>query len=512
MKNTFRKIALSLLVVCLFVFNQFAQDFQIPETKLRGLENVYEVPGKGYAACYYQGKQSGKERIFDVKFLDYSFSEYNSSKIALHKYAYSTGSAKNDKRLALSFVEAKNKVLKIFQFDDEGEQLGVTDLSFETAFSEDMHSYMPVSNIYPAEGGFLVTLLKKKGLKYSYKIAFITDDMEVAWESELGDPKETVMVHDAVGSKENVYVSYIRGKGMKFANFDNYVASFDASGKMQFEEKLSNAFSGSDEKLYYASILKAQNDRLYVFGSYYDKRSPLGLFGVAFNSEGGVDFSSELKWADHFASKIQFLEDQDEESDKKDKTNVDEDPLLMIGDVFLQEDGSFQLIAETVKKRTVVGASAYVSTGGGGGSIQINTAYFFQDIVAITLDENLESPEIVVIPKKQNKMIVEGVGHHFSFLQQRIKAYSVNNYRLSIANDDGSRDVIYTLRKKFSSELKIAYATVDGTEDKVESNVYQSEIEKLKKIRRFGVLKGEGSSVMVYLHEDDTIKFFLLER
>lgn len=467
----------------------FAQQATVSGIKPREFQGVEEIENKGYYTVYEAEDQSGKIRNYTLKFYDFSYKEIGSELIELSKVATVSGSANNATHLAIAFSDMKLKQVKVKSFDLDGKLTGELDLS---------ESAMPMADVYKAPGGFVIVNQIRKSamsMKAQFEIIGVSNELTVQWKKELNE--ETIReVIDVVASEEGVAVVYTSGKGLDKENYDQHLLRLSHEGSVIFDEVFASNY------YYFPNKIIVDVDKTIVFGSYPapGKSKPVGVFAIAFDASGNISLKKEIDYEKNISPEIKDIMSEEE-------INMKEEPQFIVNDVIKTPTG-YVMINETIRLRPSMGLAVEISTGGSGGSVQMNTAFIMGDFVVLNLDDKLDLETVQVITKRTNKVVFEGTIGNVNQYHHILKKNNVSNYQFHIKNAEAKPSVVYTIRQSYLSNIQIGVADLNKTDKVIKSELIDSDLTKIKEVNGFGVMRNTGEKISVYLFKKGVLSFY----
>lgn len=358
----------------------------------------------------------------------------------------------------------------------------------------------PNAELYKSPDGFILVNMVRKGAmsaKILYEIVSLGNDMSVNWRLKIDDESIREVV-DVLATEEGIALIYTSGKGMKKENYGQHLMRLSNEGKVVFDEVFANNY------YYFPNKILVDEENTFIFGSYpkEGKSKPVGVFAIGFDADGEMTVKKELEYESKISPEIKkIMSDYD--------VNMKEAPQFIVNDAIKTEQG-FHIITETVQLRPALGAAVQVSTGGSGGSISVNTTFIMGDFIILNLDPQLELEKVKVVTKKTNKVTMEGTVFNVNQYHHVLKQNNVSNYQYWVTNDEGNPTMIYTIRKNFRSNIQVGAVDITSNEDVSETKPMESDLEKLKELGYFGVLKGSDNQLTVYTYKKRVFSFYKL--
>jgi hypothetical protein len=464
------------------------------QTKIENIgafRTVEEIDQEGFCAVYEEDGQKGKIRNYTLKFLDFGYSATNAALVELSKVASVSSSISNTTHLAIAFSDSKLKQSTIKSFDKKGNLTGTLNLD---------ENAIPNAKIYKAPVGFvIVNPISKSALsmKAEFEIIGVDNELNVLWKKKLND--ETVReVEDVFASEDGTAVVYTSGKGMGKENYDQHLLKIASDGTVVFDEVFANNY------FYFPNKILTDGENTLIFGSFPEKgkSKPAGVFGIAFNAKGEVVSKKEVDYSTEISPEIKDIMSEED-------INMKESPQFIVNDVIKTADG-YTVITETIQLRPAIGLAVQVSTGGSGGSIQTNTAFFMGDFLILNLKTDLSLNDIKVVTKAKNRVVFEGIIANVNLYHQILKENDVSNFQFWM-DLDGNPTMVYTIRENFRSNIKVGVADLTNKNKVLESKLVESELAKMKDIDGFGVLKNIDNKLCVYVYKRGVLSFYNLE-
>lgn len=480
--------ALCLLLVC--SSTTLAQQASIEGIKSTEFQGVEEIEGVGYYTVYEEEKQRGKIRNYNLKFLNFDYSEKNTEQIELSKVATVMGSANNKTHLAIAFCDLKLKQLSVKSFDNDGVLAGELNLT---------ESKFPSGQIYKAPGGFIIVNIISSGMmatKLKFDVIYTDNNLNVIWKKSLED-ETTREVIDVLATEDAVSLVYTAGKGMSKENYDQHLMRLSIEGDVEFDEVFASNY------YYFPNKILIDGDNTLIFGSFpvEGKSKPAGVFGIAFDASGNIISKQEIDYESNISPEIKDMMSEED-------LNMKESPQFIVNDV-IKTDNGYVVISETIRLTVSIGGSVNVSTGGGsGGSLQANTAFHMGDFIVLSMDADLKLDKIQVITKQKNRVVFQGTIFNVNQFHKVLRENNVSNYRFCVANEAEKPSVVYTIRKSFMSNIQVGFADLNDEERVIRSKPIESDLEKLKDVNGFGVLRNIENKLTVYIFKKGLLSFY----
>lgn len=486
--NTLKKTALPVIFL---TFNSgFAQTVAVDGIK--NFRAVLEIEKNGYCAVYEEEGQKGKIRNYTLKFLDFDYSETNAAKVELSKNATVCSSVSNDSHLAIAFSDMKLERVSVKSFDINGNPAGSLELS---------ESKMPAATIYKSSEGFVIVNQIYKGsfsTKADFEIISTDNKLNVQWKKLLNDENIREIV-DVEATENGVIVVYSAGKGMGKEKYSQHLMRISTEGKVLFDEVFANNY------FYYPNKIIVDGDQTLVFGSFPEegKSKPAGVFGIIFDQSGSVLYKKEVNYESEISPLIKDIQSEEE-------INMKETPQFIVNDVIKTENG-YIVVTETIQLRPAVGVGVEVSTGGSGGSLSTNTAFHMGDFLVLKLEKDLQLQNIQIVTKKKNRVVFEGIIANVNLYYQVLKNNNVSNYQFSLNNEDGHPTMVYTIRESFRSNISVGVVDLSDTKKVLKSKETESELQKMKDVSGFGILKNSGEKISIYVYRKAQLTLYDLK-
>lgn len=468
----------------------FGQDKTIEGIKI--LEGAGDIEGLGFYAVYQAEGEKGKYRNYTINLFDYEYNQVASEAVQMSKVTSLVSSETNNSHLALVFSDMKQKQISVKSFDKDGNLAGELDLT-DTKY--------PRANLYKTPSGFIIVNIVKLGgamsAKMKYEIISVDNDLNVNWKMPIEG--ETVReVVDVLATKEGVAVVYTKGKGMKKENYGQHLMRISNDGDVVFDEIFANNY------YYFPNKILLDGDETFIFGSYpkLGKSKPIGVFAISYDKTGVQTNKKEIEYEKEISPEIKDIMSEED-------INMKESPQFIVNDAIKTDDG-FYIITETIRLKPAVGASVQVSTAGSSTGLSVNTAFHMGDFIILKLKSNLDVDKIKIVTKKKNKVIVEGGIFNVNQYHHVLKQNNVSNYQFWVTNEDGNPAMVYTIRKNFRSNIQIGVVDVTTDERVSKSKPLESELEKLKELAGFGVMKSQNNQLAIYVFKKRVLSFYNL--
>ena len=466
----------------------FSQDKTIEGIKV--LEGAGDIEGLGYYAVYQAEGEKGKFRNYTINLFDYEYNNVSSEAVQMSKITSLVDSKTNSSHLGLAFSDAKLKQVSVKSFDKEGNLAGELDLK-DTKY--------PRANLYKAPSGFIIVNIVKIGgamsAKVKYEIISVDNSLNINWKNSIEG--ETVReVVDVLATAEGVAVVYSKGKGMKKENYSQHLMRLSNGGEVVFDEVFANNY------YYFPNKILLAGDETFIFGSYpkEGKSKPIGVFAIGYDKAGEQTSKKEIEYESEISPEISDIMSEED-------INMKESPQFIVNDVIKTDEG-FYVITETIRLKPSLGGSVEVSTAGSSGGVSVNTAFHMGDFIVLKLKSDLALNGIKVVTKKKNKVVVQGTIFNVNQYHQVLKQSNVSNYQFWVENEAGSPAMVYTIRKNFRSNIQVGVVDITTDERVSETKPVDSELEKLKELAGFGVMKSQKNKLAVYVFKKRALSFY----
>lgn len=468
----------------------FGQDKTIDGIKV--LEGAGDIEGLGFYAVYQAEGEKGKYRNYTINMFDYEYNQIASEAVQMSKVTTLVSSETNNSHLALAFSDMKQKQVSIRSFDKEGNLAGELDLT---------DSKYPRASLYKTPAGFIIVNMVKIGgamsAKLKYDIISVDNELNVNWQNSIEG--ETVReVVDVLASEEGVAIVYSKGKGMKKENYGQHLMRLSNDGEVIFDEVFANNY------FYFPNKILLAGDETFIFGSYPKpgKSKPIGVFAIGYDKNGKQTSKEEIEYATEISPEIKDIMSEED-------INMKESPQFIVNDAIKTDDG-FYVITETIRLKPAVGVGVEISTGGSSSSLSVNTAFHMGDFIVLKLKSDLAVDRIKVVTKKKNKVVVQGAIFNVNQYHHVLKQNHVSNYQFWVENEAGNPSMVYTIRKNFRSNIQIGVVDVTTEERVSKTKPVDSELEKLKELAGFGVMKSKKNQLAVYVFKKRALSFYNL--
>ncbi|MCH2225268.1 MAG: hypothetical protein MK066_10915 [Crocinitomicaceae bacterium] len=468
----------------------FAQQESIEGIKFSDFHGVREIENVGYYTFFEEENQRGKTRAYNVRFLNYDYSEKKNTLIELSKVATVSTSENNDSHLVIGFSDFKERTQKLKSFDQDGNIVGELEWTGKV---------IPGVQIFKAKDGFaLVKIVRPKAMssKANYEIVRVDNELNVLWERKL--PGELVKgVVDLIADEEDrIGLVYSSGKGAGKEKYSQHFMKLDENGEVLFDEVFAQNY------FYLPNKLLVDGDNMLIFGSYpkNGKSKAIGVFAIAYDNDGTQIAKNEVDYQSDISPMIRAAMSEEE-------LNMKENPQFFINDVVKTENG-YMVVTETLRMRPSIGASVHVSTGGSGGSLQANTTLIMGDFLVLKISEELNVNSIQVVNKKKNRVVVGGTIPNVSYALPIIKANNISNFQFIKQDENKNNQLVYTIRKNFLNGIQIGVADLDADDSVVKSMLVECDLEKMKAINAFDVMNNEEGKISVYVYRKKLLSFY----
>lgn len=468
---------------------------QLTVDNIKVFEGAGEIENLGYYAFYQADGERGKMRNYTLKFYDFDYNLIGDEKVELSKRATLVDSESNKTHVAIAVGDTKLKQLSIRSFDKSGNLEGELDFPDQK---------FPTADLYETANGFIIVNQKSTGFggsKTEYEIFAVDNQLNILWEKEFDEDQNVTEIVDVYSQDESTVVVYSTGKGMNKERYQQNLMRISENGEVLFSKVFANNF------YYFPNKILIKNDLTFIFGSFPkdEKSRPGGVFAIGFDSKGEIVMNNEIDYKERISPEIEDLISEDD-------INVKEDPQFIVNDVIVDGD-DFYLITESIRIRPALGGGVEVySSGGASGSLQINTAFFMGDFLILKLDKDLKLQNVKVITKNPNKIVVEGVvfnvNQYYPIMKQR--SSNMSNYQFFVRKDDGTPMIVYTIRKSYRSNINVGVVDITTDEKVTKSNPVTSELEKLKDLGVFGVMRNKPGSLAVLIYKRGEMAFYEL--
>lgn len=475
-----------------FSSNLFAQQGSIEGIKTSEFQGVHEITNEGFYTVYEEAKQKGKVRNYTVKFLDFNYKVTKQTQVELSKNAVVSSSANNETHIAIAFSDIKDKKVKLRSLTLRGELQGEVDLT---------KSVGPKADIYKAPEGFVVVnyvLPSLVSTKIQFEIIYFDNELKQIWKKELKDDLVRA-VYDVVATEDGFAILYCTGKGLNKENYDQHLIRVNNEGKEIFDKVFASNY------YYYPNKIILEGENTLIFGSFPEegKSKPIGIFGIAMDASGKIVAKNEVDYKTNISPTIKDIKDSED-------INMKEEPQFIVNDVLKTETG-YIVITETIRLRPAPGGAVEVGTGGSGATITVNTAFIMGDFLILSLDKELQMNKIQVVNKKKNKVVFQGIITNVNMYYPILRQNNVSNYRFSQIDDKGEIAMVYTIRSSYMSNIKVGIADLNSKETILKSVYIESDLEKLKDVNAFGVLKNTENKISVYIFRKSLLNFYDLK-
>jgi len=433
---------------------------------------------KGYYMFYKVDKVDRKNNAFLLRILDENLRDVAKKRFVNSKHTVLTEAAYNGKAFLFSFLDAKEKVLKLTTYDKEMTRLGSQKIELDKWGMSQYQTQLSSSRkeeeasdskmIFPmGDHGFArYNLVKNK--KVGYEIEYLPNDLKrkESWNKKSPENSKVMLMAGFADASDKYLVSAVTTKPKLLSNknltFLLQTIELETQ-KVVFEKELKSS------KYIYSfmnATISEDQKSIMVLGEYFNSSDNIlkdrsqGLYALEYDMTGKVIKEEHHSWTGAISKKVKVGK----------KGKIDDKGYIAFHKILKSANGHYYAIGEQYKK-AASGAGIAIAALGGRASVM---KMVVMDLVIFDLNPDLSLNDVQIFEKeKQNIILPAGMGHQPpTLLSYYIRAYGAFDYSFTQLNEDNSSFFsTYASTEKKKGEKRKSYFGIishtDGDEDYV---------------------------------------------
>ena len=431
------KLIVLLNLICIMGWSQTVQINGVRQKEFKGVSSILDSKNNAIGHyTYYVSEKAKKGMIeFSLEIYDLNLKLIKKTPIQLSKNSVMQGGDFNGKDFLFLFTDYKKKTNTFITLDSKGEIIK------KIAKSTRKGVTAGTTAIYPSRdgSGFYITQQVKEK-RWGYAVEKFDRNLTSQWRETISKPKGIVSIANAVGGSDRfVVVSIEQPTLMSKKRTAKVVSHNGETGSKEYEV---NLYDGKISRVPSAFVIDQQGNFI-MSGMYYDGPkftgvNSDGIYITKISPTGETLFQNNLDWKNGIQKALKATSN---------KVSIGSKPKVMFHDITIDEDGKYQVIAETFKKTVRGGALALkLAAAAAGGSAEGSSMGFtVMDLIIFNYDAKGEPIDINKIEKPYKSITVEAAGQMTGMrLAAHMKKLSLFTYNFVTETKSGNKVVVFT--------------------------------------------------------------------
>ncbi|MBL4670329.1 MAG: hypothetical protein JKY30_13850 [Flavobacteriales bacterium] len=494
------KLIIVFSLICAMAEAQSVQITGVRGREFRGVSSILDSKNNAVGHyTFYVGEKVKKGLVeFVLEIYDLDLKLIKKTPIQLPKNAIMQGGEFNGKDFMFMFFDYKKKSNIFITFDSKGEIIKKVSKASRKGVTAG------TTKIFPSRdgSGFYVTKQVKEK-RWGYAVEKFDRNITSKWKKTISRPKGMISIASAVGGDDRfVVVSIEQPTLMSKKRTAKVISHNGQTGDKEYEV---NLYDGKISRVPSAFLIDEKGNfimsGMYYEGPKFTGPNSDGIYFTKISPEGKVLFENSLDWKGGDIQKALKATSK--------KTSIGSKPKVMFHDITVDENGKYQVVAETFRKTVRGGAMAAKLLAGasGGGSAGTSMGFTVMDFIIFNYDAEGKPIDINKIAKPYKSITVEAAGQLTGIkLAAYMKSLGLFTYNFISETKSGKKVVVFTNFEKPKGVGKgKPYVGISSIE--IGENSETKKMPLMKKLTNFGkggrngAIKSKPGKITTYYYD-----------